>query len=199
MSELNTMQIGDHVAVIAFDPEIEMFRGEFTGLNGGADFYGASINELRTEGERSLQTFLDVCQERGIEPIKKVSTSYSLRLTETVKAAAEIVAKARRVSLNKLIETALEHEVIEVARVNRAAVKTPGGVYAKRDKAGHWTAVATATAATGARIEKSTRSLRNDGAPGKVRGKTAAKTVSKSAGKTIVENRSATAKRMRAG
>ena len=26
-------------AVIAYDPEIEMFRGEFVGLNGAADFY----------------------------------------------------------------------------------------------------------------------------------------------------------------
>lgn len=26
-------------AIIQYDPDIEMFRGVFTGLNGGADFY----------------------------------------------------------------------------------------------------------------------------------------------------------------
>ena len=34
----NVMEINGVKAVIAFDPEINMFRGEFVGLNGGADF-----------------------------------------------------------------------------------------------------------------------------------------------------------------
>ena len=36
---MNTMTISGYQAVIAFDPDIQMFRGEFAGLNGGADFY----------------------------------------------------------------------------------------------------------------------------------------------------------------
>ena len=39
----NTMIINGHRAVIQYDPEIELFRGEFIGLNGGADFYAADI------------------------------------------------------------------------------------------------------------------------------------------------------------
>jgi predicted HicB family RNase H-like nuclease len=36
---IDTMEIEDHRAVIQFDSEIDMFCGEFIGLNGGADFY----------------------------------------------------------------------------------------------------------------------------------------------------------------
>ena len=43
----NTLKIDGHVAVIAFDPEIEMFRGEFVGLNGGADFYAYSMEDFK--------------------------------------------------------------------------------------------------------------------------------------------------------
>ncbi|STY64445.1 Uncharacterized protein encoded in hypervariable junctions of pilus gene clusters [Mannheimia haemolytica] len=35
----NIMDINGYKAVIAYDPETELFRGEFIGLNGGADFY----------------------------------------------------------------------------------------------------------------------------------------------------------------
>ena len=35
---MNMMEINGFNAVIKYDPEIEMFRGEFVGLNGGADF-----------------------------------------------------------------------------------------------------------------------------------------------------------------
>ena len=43
---MNTMNIGGYEAVITFDPDIQMFRGEFVGLNGGADFYAADVAGL---------------------------------------------------------------------------------------------------------------------------------------------------------
>jgi predicted HicB family RNase H-like nuclease len=57
---MNVMEINGVKAVIAFDPDINMFRGEFVGLNGGADFYSADIDGLRGEGETSLKVFLDL-------------------------------------------------------------------------------------------------------------------------------------------
>ncbi|WP_367105700.1 hypothetical protein [uncultured Psychrobacter sp.] len=63
----NIMIVNNYKAVIQYDPELGLFRGEFVGPNGGADFYGDSITALQNEGEQSLQTFLDVCQENGIE------------------------------------------------------------------------------------------------------------------------------------
>lgn len=47
---MNIMEIDGYRAVIVYDPEIEMFRGEFIGLNGGADFYAKDIDGLRREG-----------------------------------------------------------------------------------------------------------------------------------------------------
>ena len=67
---MNQMQINGHSAVVKYDPEIEMFRGEFVGLNGGADFYAEDVKSLRAEGEESLRVFLQVCEEKGIDPEK---------------------------------------------------------------------------------------------------------------------------------
>ncbi len=41
---MNTMTINGYQAVIAFDPDIPMFRGEFMGLNSCADFYAKDID-----------------------------------------------------------------------------------------------------------------------------------------------------------
>jgi predicted HicB family RNase H-like nuclease len=35
---MNTLTINGYNAVVSYDEEIDMFRGEFVGLNGGADF-----------------------------------------------------------------------------------------------------------------------------------------------------------------
>ena len=64
----NVMEIGGHRAVIQFDPEIGMFRGEFLSLNGGADFYADSVGVLQQEGEASLRVFLEMYVEKGIDP-----------------------------------------------------------------------------------------------------------------------------------
>ena len=49
----NTMEIGGYRAIIQFDPDIEMFRGEFVGLNGGADFYARDVRRSQ-EGGRGI-------------------------------------------------------------------------------------------------------------------------------------------------
>jgi len=69
---MNVMDISGVKAVIAFDPEIAMFRGEFVGLNGGADFYATDIEGLRREGAASLKAFFEMCAEEGVSPYKKL-------------------------------------------------------------------------------------------------------------------------------
>jgi predicted HicB family RNase H-like nuclease len=65
---LNTISVDGYNAKIEYDEELDLFRGEILGLNGGADFYGKNPRELRAEFKKSLQVFLDVCKEKGIKP-----------------------------------------------------------------------------------------------------------------------------------
>lgn len=91
---MNTMTISGYQAVIAFDPDIQMFRGEFAGLNGGADFYAADVEGLKHEGEISLRIFLQACERRGIEPRKHFSGKFSLRVDPATHESAAIAIAA---------------------------------------------------------------------------------------------------------
>ncbi len=91
---MNTMTINGYQAVIAFDPDMQMFRGEFVGLNGGADFYASDVAGLKEEGETSLRVFPEACERRGIEPRKQFSGKFSLRLDPATHEAATIAAAA---------------------------------------------------------------------------------------------------------
>ena len=93
---------GGYKAIIAYDPEIEMFRGEFFGLNGGADFYAKDTEGLKREGEISLRVFLEACAEKGI-PHRKPGGKFALRLEPEVYAQAGFAAKAQGMSLNQWI------------------------------------------------------------------------------------------------
>jgi predicted HicB family RNase H-like nuclease len=105
----NVMEINEVKAVIAFDPEINMFRGEFVGLNGGADFYATDIDGLRREGETSLKVFLDMCAEEGVSPYRKTSGRLNLRLSQELYDKAATLAKASGKSVNAWIADVIRH------------------------------------------------------------------------------------------
>ena len=98
---MNTMTINGYQAVISLDPDIQMFRGEFVGLNGGADFYAKDVDGLRHEGEISLRVFLEACAEDGVDPRKHFSGKFSLRVDPELHEAATIAAAAHGQSLNQ--------------------------------------------------------------------------------------------------
>lgn len=106
----NTMTIDGYRAVIQFDPEIEMFRGEFVGLNGGADFYADDIEGLKREGAASLRVFLEMCAEDGIEPVKAFSGKFNVRVPPELHAEIVVAATAEGKSLNQWVVEALGRE-----------------------------------------------------------------------------------------
>ncbi len=104
---MNVMTVDNFHAVIEFDPDLDLFRGEILGLNSGADFYGKSPKELRTEFKRSLQVFLEVCKEKGIEPRRHFSGKFNLRISPDLHEKLAIAAQAQGKSINALAQEAL--------------------------------------------------------------------------------------------
>jgi predicted HicB family RNase H-like nuclease len=102
---------GGYKAVIAYDPDIEMFRGEFIGLTGGgADFYAKDAAGLKKEGQLSLNIFLRMCEEDGVVP-KKPQGNFALRLDKEIYREASVIAKASGMSLNQWINQTIHKAV----------------------------------------------------------------------------------------
>lgn len=108
---MNTMTLDGYHAKIEYDSELDTFRGEILGLNGGADFYGRNPKELRTEFRKSLNAFLEVCKEKGIEPRRHYSGKFNLRIPPDLHEQLAITAQVKGTSVNKLAKEALQKEV----------------------------------------------------------------------------------------
>ena len=108
---MNVMTIEGYHAKIEYDPELDLFRGEILGLNGGADFYGKNPKELRVEFKKSLEVFLQVCTEKGIEPRRHFSGKFNLRITPELHEQLAIAAQAEGKSINTLAQEALRERV----------------------------------------------------------------------------------------
>jgi predicted HicB family RNase H-like nuclease len=105
---MNMMCVDNYRAKIEYDAELDLFRGEILGLNGSADFYGHTPEELRKEFRKSLEVFLEVCHEKGIEPRRRYSGRFNLRIPPELHERLAILAEAEGKSLNALAQEALQ-------------------------------------------------------------------------------------------
>jgi predicted HicB family RNase H-like nuclease len=108
---MNLMNVDGYHARIDYDEETDQFRGEILGLSGGADFYGSSPEELRREFKKSLDIFLEVCKEQGIEPRRSYSGKFNLRIPPELHEKLAMTAEAQGMSLNSLAQEALQRSV----------------------------------------------------------------------------------------
>ncbi len=108
---MNIMKIDSYKAKIEYDLEIDLFRGEILGLNGGADFYGKNPSELRREFKKSLKAFLDVCAEKGIPPTKEYSGKFNLRIPPKLHSEIAARATAEEKSINQWVADILKHSL----------------------------------------------------------------------------------------
>ena len=105
----NLMDFDGFKAVINLDPEIEMFRGEFINLNGGADFYATNIEDLHKEGKLSLDIFLEMCKKDGVDSKKHFSEKFNVRLSSDLHE--DLVATAESKSNNQLVIDTLSESI----------------------------------------------------------------------------------------
>ena len=108
---MSMMTVDGFNARIEYDSEIDMFRGEILGVTGGADFYGKTPKELRSEFKKSLTVFLEVCREKGIEPRRNYSGKFNLRIPPELHERLAIAAQAKGKSINTLAQEALAQHV----------------------------------------------------------------------------------------
>ena len=107
------MSVDGYQARIAYDPELDQFRGEILGINGSADFYGKNPPTLRAEFRKSLKVFLDVCKEQGLRPVKEYSGKFNLRISPGLHSEIAVRAKAEDKSINQWVSEVLDESVAE--------------------------------------------------------------------------------------
>ncbi|AIL73607.1 type II toxin-antitoxin system HicB family antitoxin [Vibrio vulnificus] len=91
-------------ACVVFDPDIEMFRGEILGLSGSADFYASDVASLKEEMIASFDAYIEVCQEKGLEPYKSYSGKIAFRTKPDIHEKLEELSISQGLSINKMLE-----------------------------------------------------------------------------------------------
>jgi len=105
------MEYKGYLGLVEYDDEAGILHGEVINLRDVITFQGETVQELRGAFQESVDDYLAFCVERGEEPERPYSGTFTVRIPPVLHRDIAFQARMRNKSLNSwvadLLETAL--------------------------------------------------------------------------------------------
>lgn len=99
----------NYSGIVEYDDEGKIFTGEVFGLRDVITFQGRSPEELENSFQRSIDFYLELCAEDGVEPDRAFSGRFNIRIDPAIHRQLAARAAQNRVSLNQWVADTLIH------------------------------------------------------------------------------------------
>ncbi|MBQ0014326.1 MAG: type II toxin-antitoxin system HicB family antitoxin [Oscillospiraceae bacterium] len=108
----NTMIYKGYIGSVEFSEEDCLFYGSLQGIKSLVDYDGATAKELIEDFHNAVDNYLEVCTAEGIEPERPYKGSFNIRISPDLHKKAAIYAINHNVSLNSVVEQALQKALV---------------------------------------------------------------------------------------
>ena len=105
------MEYKGYIGHVIFDDNAKIFHGDIINTRDVITFQGTSVDELNNSFKDSVDDYILWCESESIQPEKPYSGRFNLRISPELHRKAAIKARKTGLSLNKLVENALVHEL----------------------------------------------------------------------------------------
>lgn len=109
----NEIKYKGYTGLIEYDPQGRIFTGEVIGLKDVITFQGRNPDELEASLRESVELYLAMCAEDGVEPEKPYSGRFNVRLDPDLHRRAALCAAREHKSLNDWVSEAIERAVCQ--------------------------------------------------------------------------------------
>lgn len=96
------MEYKGYIGKVEFDDEANLFHGEVINLRDVITFAGETVQELRHAFEESIEDYLAFCAERGEEPERPFSGTFTVRISPELHRAIAVRAKTVKQKFEQL-------------------------------------------------------------------------------------------------
>ena len=108
----NTMIYKGYIGSVEFSEEDCLFYGSLQGIKSLVDYDGATAKELIEDFHNAVDNYLEVCTAEGVEPERPYKGSFNIRISPDLHKKAAIYAINHNVSLNSVVEQALQKALV---------------------------------------------------------------------------------------
>jgi len=96
---------------VEFSAEDRVFHGKIEYINDLITFEATTVNELESEFKAAVDDYLETCRRLNIQPQKTFKGTFNVRIAPELHKEAAFLASKRNLSLNRLVEDAIRHEL----------------------------------------------------------------------------------------
>lgn len=96
---------------VEYSHEDGLLIGSVFGIRDSLHYHGTSLSEIEDSFHDCIDTYLEVCAKRGIQPDKEYKGSFNVRISPELHRDAALAAVKAGVSLNQFVQDALEAKV----------------------------------------------------------------------------------------
>jgi predicted HicB family RNase H-like nuclease len=107
----NILTYKGYTGSVEYSSEDEVFYGKIEFITDTVLYEGRSVEELKKNFQEAVDDYIEACTEIGKEPQKPFKGRILTRINPELHKKAALIALQRRISLNKFVETAIEHEI----------------------------------------------------------------------------------------
>ena len=107
----NILEYKGYIGRVEFSAEDRIFHGSIEFINDLVTFEATSVDDLEKEFKAAVDDYLETCKGLNIAPQKPFKGTFNVRIDPELHREAAFQASKRNLSLNKLVEEAIEHEL----------------------------------------------------------------------------------------
>jgi predicted HicB family RNase H-like nuclease len=104
-----TLSYKGYIGDVEFSAEDNCFFGEILGTQSMITYEGTSVEEITADFHNAVDSYLEMCERRGIKPEKSFKGSFIVRLEPELHREIAIMACNEKISLNKFVKKSLKN------------------------------------------------------------------------------------------
>jgi predicted HicB family RNase H-like nuclease len=107
----NTLGYKGFYASVYFSEEDNLLFGKIEGINDLVMFEGSSVTEIKQMFKVAVEDYIETCKRFNKPLLKSFKGSFNVRVKPEVHQRAAILATMKGISLNQLVQKAIEKEL----------------------------------------------------------------------------------------
>jgi len=118
---------------VNFSAADDVFYGKVEGVHDLVSFEGATVKELKQDFQKAVEDYILFCKKKGNPVQKSLMGSFNIRIKPDIHQRAAIVALQKNISLNHLVQQAIERE-LSLVEENKESDTSPRSIKRKQPR-----------------------------------------------------------------
>ena len=107
----NTMEYKGYIGSVELSEEDALLYGKVLGIRALISYEGENAADLVADFHGSVDDYLELCAQSGVEPEKAYKGSFNVRISPELHKQAVVTAMAHNMSLNSFVENSIQNAI----------------------------------------------------------------------------------------